>query len=134
MIIHFEDEHFIIVQKQPKEPCQSDETGDMDLCTDLENFINTRDNNKGKSKINLYVVHRLDRPVGGIIAYAKSKLAADRLTKLIKDRSFKKTYLCVTCGEPVEKSAILVHHLKKKAGQISASPFIKITKALKRPD
>ncbi len=91
MIIHFEDEHFIIVQKQPKEPCQSDETGgDMDLCTALENFINRRDNNKGKSKLNLYVVHRLDRPVGGIIAYAKSKLAADRLTKLVKDRSFKK--------------------------------------------
>ena len=92
MIIHFEDEHFIIVQKPPKVPCQSDETGDMDLCTDLESYINRRDG----SNINLYVVHRLDRPVGGIIAYAKTKMAADKLTTLIKERSFKKTYLCVT--------------------------------------
>lgn len=113
MIIHFEDEHFIIVQKPPKMPCQSDETGDLDLCTDLESFINHRD----KSAVTLYVVHRLDRPVGGIIAYAKSKEAACQLTVLIKDRSFKKTYLCVACGEPELSQACLTHYLKKKTGQ-----------------
>ena len=114
MKIHFEDQYFIIADKPPKVPSQSDPTGDLDFCTMVENHINNRD---GVRSTSLFLVHRLDRPVGGIIAYAKTKEAADRFSKMMKDRSLDKRYLCVTCGLAEIQEAKLVHYLKKKAGQ-----------------
>lgn len=108
MNIFFEDEHMIIVQKPPKTLSQKDDSGDLDLCTELEEYLHLK---------KLYVVHRLDRPVGGIIVYAKSKKAADKLTNCIKERAFHKTYLCVVCGQADPVAATLTDYLKKKSGQ-----------------
>lgn len=114
MKVLFEDNHLIIVEKPPNVPSQSDPSGDKDLCTMVEEHIKKRDQ---LSRCTLYVVHRLDRPVGGIITYAKTKKAADQFTKLIQDRALSKTYLCVACGIPSMEESRLTHHLKKKAGQ-----------------
>lgn len=113
MNILFEDEHMIIVSKPQNMPSQSDPSGDLDLCSELEAFLKARDN----KNITLYVVHRLDRPVGGIIAYAKTKDAAGKLSELIKKREFNKTYLCVACGTAEAVDTELIHYLKKKSGQ-----------------
>ena len=108
MNIFFEDKHIVIVQKPPKSLSQKDDSGDTDLCTQLERHLNHK---------KLFVVHRIDRPVGGIIVYAKSKLAADKMTTCIKERTFHKTYLCVVCGQTDPANATLVNYLKKKSGQ-----------------
>jgi len=114
MEIYFEDKHYIIVNKPPKVPSQSDPTGDLDLCTMVRTYISKRDHVKKRP---LYVVHRLDRPVGGLITFAKTQKAADLFSQMIKERSLKKTYLCVAYGQAKEGTTQLTHYLKKKSGQ-----------------
>ncbi len=108
MKIFFEDEHIVIVQKPPKSLSQKDDSGDIDLCSQLERHLNHK---------KLFVIHRLDRPVGGIIVYAKTKTAADKMTQCIKERNFHKSYLCIACGHADPAQSTLVDYLKKKSGQ-----------------
>ncbi len=113
MKILFEDTHFIILSKPQGVPSQKDQTGDKDLCTAVADYISRRD---GK-RTSLFVVHRLDRPVGGIIVYAKSAGAAGAFSKIISAHEIDKKYICVTDGKPPSIHGQLIHHLKKKAGQ-----------------
>jgi len=114
MLIHYEDEHIIVVQKPPKMPCQNDPTGDRSLVNEIEAKLNKKV--KSHRRINLHVVHRLDRPVGGLIVYAKTPKAAHGLSEQFKTRTFNKSYLCVVDGEAEPGDVQLVHHLKKKSG------------------
>lgn len=108
--IIYEDKFIIVAEKPPKMPCQRDRTGDMDLLTILHNKIKEDDNIR-----NPYIglIHRLDRPVGGLIIYAKTKHANSALSKAVQDRQINKEYLAVTCGKPDLNEGIYIDKLLK---------------------
>ena len=95
--IIYEDNHLLVVEKPINMPVQSDISGDLDLLTLLKRFIKKRENKPGN--VYLGLVHRLDRPVGGIMVFAKTSKCASRLSNQIRTRKFKKTYLAVIEGK-----------------------------------
>ena len=92
----YEDNHIIVVEKKPNILSQSDITGDKDLLTLVKEYVKVKYNKPGNVYIGL--VHRLDRPVGGIMVFARTSKAAKRLNEQIKNHEFKKTYVAVLDG------------------------------------
>jgi 23S rRNA pseudouridine1911/1915/1917 synthase len=109
--ILFEDNHLLVVEKPVNMPTQEDESRDMDLLTFLKNDIKVRYGKPGN--VYLGLVHRLDRPVGGVMVFAKTSKAASRLSDLIRTRQFRKTYLAVIHGKPAQPSGRLIHYVRK---------------------
>ena len=101
-VIH-DDKNIIIVEKPHGLSCQSDKTKDIDLLTIVSEHI-------GKDA---YLVHRLDRPVGGIMIFAKNKTACTKLSEQIQNKSFKKTYITVVCGVPPKQEDTLQNYMIK---------------------
>ena len=99
MKVLYEDNHIIVVIKEPNIPSQSDKTGDIDLLTLVKNYIKEKYNKPGEAYIGL--VHRLDRPVGGIMVFARTSKAAERLSKQIQDKKFDKRYYAIYIIIPV---------------------------------
>ena len=97
----YEDNHIIVVEKTPNIPSQSDKTGDMDMLTIVKQYIKEKYNKPGN--VYLGLVHRLDRPVGGIMIFAKTSKAAGRLSKQVRKKVFKKEYLAVVDGKINQK-------------------------------
>lgn len=91
--IIYEDNHLLIIEKPINIPVQEDSSKDIDLITLLKNYRKVKENKPGDAYIGL--VHRLDRPVGGIMVFAKTSKAASRLSEQIRNNTFKKTYLAV---------------------------------------
>lgn len=106
----YEDNHLLVVNKPPNILSQSDKTGNEDMLTLLKQDIKMRYNKPGN--VYLGLVHRLDRPVSGVMIFAKTSKAASRLSDQIRKQEFKKTYLAVVHGRP-EQSACLKHYLVK---------------------
>ena len=94
--ILYEDNHIIVVEKKPNILCQSDNTKDIDLLTMIKKYIKEKYNKPGN--VYLGLVHRLDRPVGGIMVYAKTSKAASRLSEIIRKHEMQKEYLLVCSG------------------------------------
>lgn len=109
--ILYEDNHLLIVKKPVNVPVQGDESGDKDLLTLLKEDIKKRYNKPGN--VFLALVHRLDRPVGGVIVFAKTSKAASRLSDLIRKNEFEKKYLTIVRGKPKEEKARLIDYLVK---------------------
>ena len=107
----YEDNHIIVVEKKPNILSQSDITGDIDLLSMVKKYIKEKYNKPGNVYVGL--VHRLDRPVGGIMVFAKTSKAAKRLNEQIKNHEFKKTYLAVLDGTLKNKNDKLVNYLYK---------------------
>jgi 23S rRNA pseudouridine1911/1915/1917 synthase len=107
----FEDNHLIIFNKQPSQIVQGDKTGDAPLSDLLKAFIKERDHKPGN--VFLGVVHRIDRPVSGVIIFAKTSKALTRLNEMIKAGQIHKTYWAVVKNKPPEESGHLIHYLKK---------------------
>ena len=97
----YEDNHIIIVEKTPNIPSQSDKTGDIDMLTLVKQYIKEKYNKPGN--VYLGLVHRLDRPVGGIMIFAKTSKAAGRLSNQVREKIFKKEYLVVVDGKINQK-------------------------------
>lgn len=95
--IIFEDNHIIVVEKMPNIPSQSDKTGDIDMLTIVKQYIKEKYNKPGN--VYLGLVHRLDRPVGGIMIFAKTSKAASRLSEQVRNKTFKKKYMAVVDGK-----------------------------------
>ena len=93
----YEDNHIIVVEKMPNIPSQSDKTGDIDMLTIVKQYIKEKYNKPGN--VYLGLVHRLDRPVGGIMIVAKTSKAAVRLSEQVRNKTFKKNYLAVVDGK-----------------------------------
>lgn len=93
----YEDNHIVVVEKTPNIPSQSDKTGDTDMLTIVKQYIKEKYNKPGN--VYLGLVHRLDRPVGGIMIFAKTSKAAGRLSEQIRNKSFRKKYLAVVDGK-----------------------------------
>ena len=110
MEILYEDNHIIIVNKRPGEIVQGDKTGDEPLSETLKNFIKARDNKPGNVFIG--VVHRLDRPVSGLVVFAKTSKALSRLNAMFASGDVHKTYWAITRGNPNPSEATLTHYIK----------------------
>ena len=96
----YEDNHIIVVEKIVNVPSQSDKTGDVDMLTLVKQYIKEKYNKPGNVYVGL--VHRLDRPVGGVMVFAKTSKAASRLSNQVKEKTMKKQYLAVVDGK-IEK-------------------------------
>ena len=94
--IIYKDEQIVVCEKPKGIPVSSDKTGDMDLLHQLKNQLFFEENTHGEPE--LYLVHRLDRPVGGVMVFARTKQAAASLTEQIKDHTFEKDYQAVLTG------------------------------------
>ena len=111
MKVLYEDNHVIVVEKEPNIPSQADKTEDKDMLSMVKEYIKEKYDKKGEVYIGL--VHRLDRPVGGIMVFARTSKAASRLSEQIRNKTFKKRYLAVVDGNFKEKSGILEDYLYK---------------------
>ncbi len=109
--IIYEDNHLLVVEKPVNMLTQGDQTGDEDLLTALKEDIKVRYNKSGN--VYLGLVHRLDRPVGGAMVFAKTSKAASRLSDQVRTREFDKAYMAVIHGVPEKLSDTLVHYLVK---------------------
>ena len=109
--ILFEDNHLIAYNKRPSQITQGDKTGDIPLGDLLKAFIKERDNKPGN--VFMGVVHRIDRPVSGVVIFAKTSKALTRLNELVKIRGFRKTYWAVVKEAPPSNEGHLVHYLKR---------------------
>ena len=105
--ILYEDNHILIVNKRPGEIVQGDKTGDEPLVESLKKMIKERDAKPGN--VFLGVVHRLDRPVGGAVIFAKTSKALSRLNEMLRNGDIHKTYWALTRGLPKDESATLTH-------------------------
>ena len=108
--IIYEDNHLLVVEKPINIPVQADSSGDIDLQTMLKRYLIEKYNKPGDAYLG--IVHRLDRPTGGIMVFAKTSKAASRLSKQIKKHEFKKIYMAVTQGK-VSDSGVFKDKLKK---------------------
>lgn len=111
MKVLYEDNHIIVVVKEPNIPSQSDKTGDIDMLTLVKKYIKEKYNKPGEAYIGL--IHRLDRPVGGTMVFARTSKAASRLSEQIRNKTFKKKYLAVVDGNFNEKKGTLIDYLYK---------------------
>lgn len=102
--IIYEDNHIIVVEKPVNMLSQSDNTKDLDLQTALKMYIKEKYHKPGNVYIGL--VHRLDRPTGGLMVFARTSKSASRLSEEIRNKSFKKSYLAVINGKTKEKDTL----------------------------
>lgn len=94
--IVYEDNHLLVVEKIVNIPVQKDDSNDIDMINILKEYRKIHENKKGDAYIGL--VHRLDRPVGGIMVFAKTSKAASRLSEQVRNKEFKKIYYAVVEG------------------------------------
>jgi 23S rRNA pseudouridine1911/1915/1917 synthase len=109
--ILFEDNHLLIVNKKPSQIIQGDKTGDKPLSELLKDFIKDRDHKPGN--VFLGVVHRIDRPVSGIVIFAKTSKALTRLNNMLKKGEIHKTYWVVVKNKPSPEKDHLINWLKR---------------------
>lgn len=110
LFILYEDNHLIVVEKPKNILSQSDATNDLDLLTFLKNYIKEKYNKPGN--VYLGLIHRLDRPTGGLMVFARTSKAAKRLSEEIQNHRFKKSYLAVIHGN-IYENGTFIDYLKK---------------------
>lgn len=113
LIILHEDNQIIVVLKPQNVACCPDESGDDNLFDCIKRYVKTAYNKPGN--VFLGLVHRLDRPTGGVMVFAKTSKAAARLSLQMQNGGFEKRYLAVLCGAPSRKQATLENYLKKNS-------------------
>ena len=111
----FEDNHLLIVNKEAGVLVQGDKTRDVPLVDLCKDYIKKKYDKPGA--VFLGVVHRLDRPVSGAVALARTSKSLERMNKLFKDRKIKKTYWAVVKRKPKVSEAKLTHWLKKDSSR-----------------
>ena len=111
MKVLYEDNHIIVVEKSVNIPSQADKTGDIDMLTLVKNYIKEKYNKPGE--VYLGLVHRLDRPVGGVMIFARTSKAAARLSEQVRIKQMKKKYLVIADGKFKEQKGIWQDYLIK---------------------
>ena len=115
MQIVFEDNHIIIVNKESGEIVQGDKTGDTPLSELVKNYIKEKYHKPGN--VFLGVVHRLDRPVAGLVVFAKTSKALTRLNDMFRKGEVHKTYWALTQNKPANMEGTLTHWLVRNEKQ-----------------
>ncbi|MDD3875788.1 MAG: RluA family pseudouridine synthase [Bacteroidales bacterium] len=113
--ILFEDNHLIIVNKPPTIIVQGDKTGDVTLIDIVKEYVKKKYLKKGD--VFLGLVHRLDRPVSGIVIFARTSKALARMNEIFKTRSIDKKYWAITKNGPPENEGKLIHFIKKDSAK-----------------
>lgn len=109
MEVIYEDNHLLIVNKVPGEIVQGDKTGDRPLVEELKEWLKIKYNKPGN--VFCGVVHRLDRPVGGLVIFAKTSKALARLNEMFRNGEVKKTYWAITRNAPPKQEDTLTHYI-----------------------
>jgi len=117
----YEDNHLIAVVKPPGVPSQEDDSGAADMLSLVKADLKRRHGKPGD--VFLGLVHRLDRPVGGVMLFAKTSKAASRLSEAVRSRAFEKCYIAVLSGIPAAQEGTLVHYLRKDARTNTVKAF-----------
>jgi 23S rRNA pseudouridine1911/1915/1917 synthase len=115
MKVIFEDNHIIAVNKTSSEIVQGDKTGDMPLSETVKQWLKEKYNKPGNVFIG--VVHRLDRPVSGLVLFAKTSKALTRLNEMFRDGQMKKTYWAIVKNRPPQEVGELVNYLVRNEKQ-----------------
>jgi len=118
----YEDNHIIVVNKQSGEIVQGDKTGDTPLSDIVKTYLKEKYNKPGN--VFLGVVHRLDRPVSGVVLFAKTSKALPRLNKLFAEHEkVKKTYWAIVGNKPPQESGTLTHWLTRNEKTNTAKAY-----------
>lgn len=107
----YEDNHIIVVVKPVNIPSQGDKTGDLDMLTIIKKYIKEKYNKPGD--VYLGLIHRLDRPTGGVMVFAKTSKSASRLSEQVRNKEFHKKYLCIVDGKLEKDTGIFKDYLLK---------------------
>ena len=121
-VLH-EDNHIIVVNKRSGDIVQGDKTGDKPLSDVVKEYIKEKYDKPGN--VFLGTVHRLDRPTTGIVIYARTSKALERLNKMLRDKTIKKTYWAVVQQQPKKASDTLTNYLKKNPKNNKSTAFTK---------
>ncbi len=117
--ILYEDNHIIVAEKPQNMIIAGDATGDTSMFAVLKEYIRVKYHKSGDAYLGL--VHRLDRPAGGLAVFARTSKAAARLSQQLHDNELKRTYYCVVRGIPKNSCDRLIHYLKKDLRQNTVS-------------
>ncbi len=128
--IIYEDNHLIAVNKHAGDLVQSDKTEDEPLVDMVKTYIKKKYDKPGD--VYLGIIHRLDRPVGGIILFAKTSKALVRMNKQFADREIEKTYWAILEKLPPQDEEVLVHYMKKNQEKNRSRAYDKEVKGSKR--
>ncbi|MDP4188204.1 MAG: pseudouridine synthase, partial [Bacteroidota bacterium] len=115
MEILYEDNHIIAVNKSCSDIVQGDKTGDVSLDQKVKDYIKVKYNKPGK--VFLGVVHRIDRPVSGVVLFARTSKALTRLDLMFKEKEVKKTYWAIVKNKPPKEEDVLTHYLVRNTDQ-----------------
>ncbi len=115
MQVLYEDNHIIIVNKESGEIVQGDKTGDRTLADDVKAYIKEKYAKPGS--VFLGVTHRLDRPVSGLVIFARTSKALSRINDMLRNGEIHKTYWAITKNRPQEDEATLTHWLVRNEKQ-----------------
>ncbi len=121
--IAYEDNHIMVINKLPSEIVQGDKTGDMPMSEKIKNYIKVRDNKPGN--VFCGVIHRLDRPVSGLVVFAKTSKALSRFNELFREKTIHKTYLAVVKNKPPREKERLEHYMVKNEKTNMSKAFTK---------
>ena len=128
--ILYEDNHIIIINKRVGDISQGDKTGDTPLSEIVKDYLKKKYNKPGN--VFLGVVHRLDRPTSGVIVFARTSKALERLNKMLRDKLLKKTYWAIVKNKPLKTQDTLVHYLRKNPKNNKSTTFTKPTEGAKK--
>jgi 23S rRNA pseudouridine1911/1915/1917 synthase len=128
--ILFEDNHLLIVNKRVSDIVQGDKTGDEPLESLLKRYIKHRYGKPGD--VFLGVVHRIDRPVSGVVVFSRTSKSLARMNKMFKEGNVKKTYWAIVKDPPTSEQGTLVHYLVRDAKRNKSFAFDKEVKGSKR--
>jgi 23S rRNA pseudouridine1911/1915/1917 synthase len=121
--ILFEDNHLIAINKRSGELVQGDSTGDVPLPEKVKEYI--KEKYKKPGAVFLGVVHRLDRPVSGVVVFARTSKSLERMNELFRNRETKKIYHAIVYGKPSKPSDTLIHWLIKDESRNKTTAFKK---------
>lgn len=130
MIVVYEDNHIIVVNKTSSEIVQGDKTGDTPLSEMVKQYLKEKYNKPGNVFIG--VTHRLDRPVSGLVVFAKTSKALPRLNEMFRNGEVKKTYWAIVKECPKETEGELVHYLVRNEKQNKSYAYDKEVKNSKK--
>ena len=121
----YEDNHIIAVNKKSSDIVQGDKTGDTPLSDFVKKYLKKKYNKPGQVFVG--TIHRIDRPVSGIVLFAKTSKALSRLNAMFQTKDIQKTYWAVVKNKPAATSGKLVHYLKKNEAKNMSKAFAKET-------
>lgn len=111
----FEDNHLIAVLKRPADLSQGDRTGDEAIDSAVKKYI--AEKHKKPGAVYLGLIHRLDRPASGVLLFARTSKALERMNEVFRTREVRKTYLAIVNNRPPKDEDTLTHYLKKNEKQ-----------------